>query len=106
MTMSPQTSQTRTNECTAPEVGKLLPAYIVDRLKDSECEKVEIHLAGCDCCKGHYLTMLEARQAVPVEPAPSATGNENAVKLPQAKAAAVSAGASLARKRNSGGSKP
>jgi len=104
MTMTSQTPQKQPNICDAPEVAKLLPAYIVDLLKDSECERVETHVMNCTCCKEHYLTILQARQEAPLEPVPSVSSDQDAVKLPSAKAAAVSVGSSLARKRNSGGS--
>lgn len=49
--------------CCHPEVGSLVPDYIVDLLDDSTSAMVEEHLADCNHCKRRYLAVLRIRAA-------------------------------------------
>lgn len=49
--------------CTCPEVGSLVPDYIVELLDDSTSVMVEEHLADCEYCKHRYVTVLRIRAA-------------------------------------------
>ncbi len=49
--------------CTCPEVGSLVPDYIVELLDDPRSVMVEEHLAECGHCKHRYLTVLRIRAA-------------------------------------------
>lgn len=62
--------------CLAPEVGSLLPDYIVDLLDDATAEKIERHLVDCQFCKERYHTILRVRRNARVELAKQLASNE------------------------------
>lgn len=49
--------------CVHPEVGSLLPDYIIDLLSDDAAEEVEEHLLACGHCREDYLNILSLRAA-------------------------------------------
>jgi hypothetical protein len=57
--------------CRDPEVGALVPDYIVERLDDSASATVEEHLACCAHCKQRYLTVLRIRAASALKKKPT-----------------------------------
>lgn len=75
--------------CTSPEVGTLLPDYIVDLLDDEECEAVERHLNSCPRCKDHYLTVLRVRRQAAVRRAEMIVSGQNGMTTSQSAAAAA-----------------
>jgi anti-sigma factor RsiW len=60
-----------THVCTSPEVGALLPDYVLELLDDAASERVELHLNECPHCKAHFLTLLEARSEAGLEEPPA-----------------------------------
>lgn len=57
--------------CSCPEVGSLVPDYIVELLDDSTSAIVEEHLADCKHCKYRYLTVLRMRAAAALKKKPT-----------------------------------
>ena len=57
--------------CRDPEVGSLVPDYIVELLDDSTSATVEEHLACCGHCKQRYLTVLRIRAAAALKKKPT-----------------------------------
>ncbi|HEY6803053.1 MAG TPA: zf-HC2 domain-containing protein [Pyrinomonadaceae bacterium] len=47
--------------CRNPDLGILVPDYILELLDDASCLIVEQHLAECVHCKERYLTVLRMR---------------------------------------------
>lgn len=47
--------------CTAPSLGALVPAYLVDVLDEHVEEAVEQHLIACDDCHARYMTIIQVR---------------------------------------------
>lgn len=50
--------------CVRPDVGDLLPDYIVDLLSDDAAEEVEEHLLLCGNCRRDYLHILSLRETM------------------------------------------
>lgn len=48
--------------CIRPEIGELLPDYIVDLLSDSAAEEVEEHFLSCRQCREDYLRIISIRR--------------------------------------------
>jgi Putative zinc-finger len=44
--------------CIRPEIGELLPDYIVNLLADWAADEVEEHLLGCRQCRENYLKVI------------------------------------------------
>lgn len=59
--------------CVCPEVGDMLPEYIVELLSDEAAKEFEEHLLACGHCRKDYLNILDMRaaaQKMNISPAP------------------------------------
>jgi len=49
--------------CIAPNIGALIPEYIVALLAEDDVETVRNHLLACVPCRQRYLTVVRVREA-------------------------------------------